>query len=120
MTEKSMKLRGEDAACAFLERSGIAVFERKWKCEAGTIDVLAWDGDQLVLVDVRTRKAAGQKVSQGVSTASSRRIRKVAEAYIEHAGLQGTTWRFDRIDLLVISVDRALLRHQRDAVNTSV
>ena len=114
-----MKQRGEDAACAFLERSGACVFERKWKCEAGTIDVLAWEGDQLVLVDVKTRRAAGQKGSQAVSAATARRIRKIAEAYLSHADLQDKSWRFDCIDLLIIGADRALLRHHRGALQAT-
>ena len=48
MTEKrSMKDRGEDAAAAYLEPAGIAVVERRWSCEVGRIDVVAWDGDVL-------------------------------------------------------------------------
>lgn len=120
MSEKpSMKTRGEDAACAYLERSGICVIERSWECDAGKIDVLAWDGDQLVLVDVKTRTAAGQKSGQAVSAASARRIRRLAEAYLGHADLRDVSWRHDRVELLVIDTDRALLRHHRDALSTT-
>lgn len=113
---KSMKQRGEDAACAFLERVGICVIERKWSCDAGTIDVLGWDGDQLVLVDVKTVRSGHQGGLGTVSAAVSRRIKKVASAYIEANDLGDITWRFDRVSLLVISEDRALLRHHRNAL----
>lgn len=73
MSEKSMKVRGEDAACAYLERCGICVIERQWSCEAGKIDVVAWEGDTLVLVEVKTGKP-GKKVSQALSAAGARRI----------------------------------------------
>lgn len=118
MTKKSFRQRGEDAAAAYLERVGICVVERKWSCDAGVVDIIAFDGDTLVVTDVKTSKAAGQKVSQAVSAAMARRIRRIAEAYLEFADLHDVTWRFDRIDLLVISEDRALLRHHRDAINT--
>lgn len=53
MTEKrSMKDRGGDAGAAYLERVGIALVGRKWACEAGRIDIVAWDGDTLVIADV--------------------------------------------------------------------
>lgn len=118
MSTKSLKQRGEDAAAAYLERVGICVVEREWRCDAGVVDIIAFDGDMLVVVDVKTSQAAGQKVSQAVSAAVTRRIRRIAEAYIEYADLQNVTWRFDRIDLLVVGEDRALLRHHRDATST--
>ena len=119
MTERSLKQRGEEAAAAYLERCGIAVFERKWSCDAGRIDILAWDGDVLVLVDVRTRKTSPQGMRQAVSAAVARKVRRTADAYIESADLQEVHWRYDRIDILVIAEDRALLRHHRDAIHVT-
>lgn len=113
---KSTKLRGEDAACAYLERVGICVIERKWSCDAGTIDVLGWDGDQLVLVDVKAVRSGHQGGLGTVSAAVARRVKKVASDYIEANDLSDIDWRYDRVTLLVISADRALLRHHRDAL----
>lgn len=121
MTEKhSMRDRGEDAAAAYLERVGIAVVERRWACEAGRIDIVAWDGDSLVIVDVVTRKAGRQGELWTPTTGKARRVKRLAKAYLEYADLDASThWRYDRIDLLVISDDRALLRHHRDAMSTT-
>ncbi len=120
MTEKkSLKHRGEDAASAYLERLGICVVERNWRCSADTIDIIAWDSDTLVVVNVKTRKSCHQEKSGAVSTAVARRIKRLVEAYVEHAGLESVAWRYDRIDLLVISNDRALLRHHRNALDTT-
>ncbi|NTU70456.1 MAG: YraN family protein [Coriobacteriia bacterium] len=117
MSKKSLKSRGEDAAAAYLERCGICVVERSWHCDAGVIDIIAFDVDTLVVVDVKTRRAAQQVGSQAVTPAVTRRVIKLAEAYLEYAELQDKAWRYDRIELLVISEDRALLRHHRDALN---
>lgn len=119
MNKKSLKSKGEDAAAAYLERCGICVVERDWRCDAGVIDIVAFDGDVLVVVDVKTRMAAGRGESQAVSPAVARRVRKLAETYRECADLREKEWRFDRIDLLVISDDRALLRHHRDTLSTT-
>lgn len=113
----SLKSRGEDAAAAYLERCGICVVERDWHCDVGVVDIIAFDGDTLVIVDVKTRRAASQGGSQAVTPAVTRRVRKLAEAYLECADLREKEWRHDRIDLLVISEDRALLRHHRDALS---
>lgn len=117
MTKKSLKSRGEDAAAAYLERCGICVVERGWHCDAGVIDIVAFDGDALVFCDVKTRGAATKGVSQAVTPAVTRRVRKLAEAYLEYADLREKEWRYDRVELLVISEDRALLRHHRDALS---
>lgn len=117
---KSMKQRGEDAAAAYLERAGVAVIERRWQSDAGRIDVVAWDGDQLVLVDIKTKQSSQSTVTLPTSAATKRRIERIAKAYLDYADLRDTTWRYDRVQLLVISEDRALLRHHRDALNTSI
>lgn len=119
MDKKSLKSRGEDAAAAFLERVGICVVERGWKSEAGTIDIIAWDGDTLVLVDVKTRKSCHQEAGQVVSAASTRRIKRMTKSYLDYADLEKVAWRLDRIDLLVISEDRALLRHHRSVLSST-
>lgn len=116
MTKKSLKQRGEDAAAAFLERVGICVVERSWRTDAGVIDIVAFDGDTLVIVDVKCRRTCHQAGNQQMTAAMTRRIRRLAKAYIEYADLQEKAWRHDRVDLRVISEDRALLRHHRDAL----
>jgi putative endonuclease len=120
MSKQPMKDRGEAAAAAYLERIGIAVVERRWSCEVGKIDVIAWDGDTLVIVDVVTRKASRQSEQWAATPAKARRVKRLVKAYVQHADLkESTPWRYDRIDLLVISDDRALLRHHRDALSTT-
>ena len=120
MNKEALQKRGQDAAVAYLERIGICVVDREWACAVGRIDILAWDAATLVIVDVKTRQAGRQGHSGVVSAAVARRVKKLAEAYVEYADLEAVTWRYDRIDLLVISGDRALLRHYRDALNTLI
>lgn len=119
MSEKrSLKRRGEDAAAAYLERVGICVVGRSWRCDAGVIDVVAWDGDILVLVDVKTRRSSAKPAVVEMTQAMRRRVDRLALAYREHADMESKLWRYDRVDLLVIADDRALLRHQRDLLNS--
>lgn len=118
MSDAGKKLgdRGEDAAAAYLERSGLTIVERNWRCQSGEIDIVALDGDTLVLVEVKTRKSAAKgSPEDAITPAKQRRYARLASAYIQHAGLEGTAARFDVIALLVIAEDRALLRHHRAA-----
>ena len=53
---------GADAelrACAELQRRGLKLVARNWRCKQGEIDLLMLDGDTLAVVEVRSRNHAG-------------------------------------------------------------
>lgn len=118
MTEDRKRLgeRGEDAASAFLERVGMTIVERNWRCPAGEVDIVALDDATIVLCEVKTRRTPSKGTpEEAVTPAKQRRYAKLASAYIQHTGTQDVSVRFDVITLLVIAPDRALLRHHRAA-----
>lgn len=117
MTKKrSLGARGEDAAAAFLEHSGWTVVERNWTCRAGEIDIVALDDSELVLVEVKTRRSDSKGTpEEAVGLAKQRRIVRLAREYVAQAGLSDIQIRFDVITLVVVSEDRAFLRHLRSA-----
>lgn len=117
MPDSEMKQRGQDAAAAFLERVGICVVERNWRCGAGTADIIAWDGNTLAIVGVRIRKSGISHVDRAPSDAMKRRITRVVECYASRYDLGDVVWRYDTVDIRVIAEDRALLRHIRGAFN---
>ena len=113
---KRLGERGEDAAVAFLERSGLTIVERNWRCSAGEIDIVALDGTELVLCEVKTRRTATKGTpEEAVTPAKQRRYAKLAAAYLQASSLEDVGVRFDVVTLLVIAEDRALLRHYRGA-----
>jgi putative endonuclease len=48
----------EDAALAHLQRAGLALVVRNYRCSAGEIDLVMLDGATLALVEVRYRATA--------------------------------------------------------------
>ena len=48
MTAQELGARGEDAAAAYLERNGMEILERRWRCKAGEVDIVALDGAEIV------------------------------------------------------------------------
>lgn len=115
MSEKrSMKVRGQDAAAAYLERVGICVVEREYSCDEGSVDIIGFEGGTLVFVDVEVRTK--RMVSDEWSTSKKSRIRRVAKCYAQQFDLEDRELRFDAITILVICEDRALLRHHRSIV----
>ncbi|MGW2993823.1 YraN family protein, partial [Streptomyces sp. NPDC001193] len=55
---------GEELAARRLAEAGMTVIARNWRCRSGEIDIVARDGDALVVCEVKTRRA-GEFVSTG-------------------------------------------------------
>jgi putative endonuclease len=108
--------RGEDAAAAYLERVGLTVVARNWRCPAGEIDIVATEGCTLVLIEVKTRRSerAGTP-EEAVSPTKQRRLVRLAQAYIQNSGSAVEQVRFDVVAIRVLAEERALLRHYRCA-----
>jgi len=116
MAERTTGQRGEDAAAAYLERAGLTIVERNWRSKAGEIDIVALDGETLVLCEVKTRRTVSKGTpEEAVTPTKQRRITRLAEAYVQHAGIEPVHVRFDVVSILVLAEDRALLRHHRAA-----
>jgi len=52
-------LAGEDAAVLFLEKKGMRILSRNFRCRRGEIDIIALDGETLVFIEVKTWSAYG-------------------------------------------------------------
>jgi len=69
----------EELAAAFLEREGLSILQRNYRCRFGEIDLVARSGATLVFVEVRARKSDDFGGAAGSITAAKRR-RLVATA----------------------------------------
>ncbi|PYE14045.1 uncharacterized protein UPF0102 [Williamsia limnetica] len=49
---------GEDLAADFLDGLGWVVLVRNWRCRYGELDLIAAEGPDLVVVEVKTRSGA--------------------------------------------------------------
>lgn len=47
---------GEQRAAGYLQDQGFTVLDRNWRCAAGELDIVAVDGRDLVVVEVKTRR----------------------------------------------------------------
>ena len=77
-----MNRRGEPAenlAAAFLEREGLRILERNYRCKLGEIDLVAKSGATVVFVEVRARASEAFGGAAGSITAAKRK-RLVAAA----------------------------------------
>jgi putative endonuclease len=94
---------GERRAARHLERQGLRILARNWRSAHGELDLIARDGEQLVVVEVRT---AGSRPFTGrpelsVGPQKQRRLARLAQIW-----LRGTTWRPRGVRFDVVGVQR--------------
>ncbi|WP_326700101.1 YraN family protein [Streptomyces sp. NBC_01754] len=78
---------GEDLAARLLTEAGMAVLERNWRCRTGEIDIVARDGDAVVVCEVKTRRAGTfEHPMQAVTPAKAERLRRLAEIWLSRHG----------------------------------
>ena len=95
---------GETLAAADLERRGYRIRERNWRCAAGELDLIAQDGDCLVIVEVRTRRGRDYGTPEESITADKRRrLIELAQTYVSQIGWEGP-W---RIDVIAVELNRS-------------
>ncbi|MFG2136282.1 YraN family protein [Streptomyces sp. NPDC048650] len=78
---------GEDLAARRLIEAGMQILQRNWRCRDGEIDIVATDGDALVVCEVKTRRASAyEHPMAAVRAAKTARLRRLAERWLEHHG----------------------------------
>lgn len=85
----------ESLAAAFLERKGLKVLERNYRCRFGEIDIVAADGAVLVFIEVRARRSDAFGGAAGSITAAKRRRLVAAARHYLAAHRSDRACRFD-------------------------
>ncbi len=77
--------RGEFEALFYLRRQGYLVIERRWRSpdHNGDLDLVAWDGETLAFVEVKTRTARDlTPAAAAVDDTKRRMLRKMARSFL--------------------------------------
>lgn len=95
---------GEAAALELLRARGLDILEVDWRSPLGQVDVVAQDGDSVVIVEVKSRRGLGFGLPvEGVDARKRRKLRQLAYAYMSASGRSGGAVRIDIIGLLLDS-----------------
>ena len=79
---------GEEAAAAFLTQQGYRIIEQNFSNQLGEIDIIAYDGDTLCFVEVKTRNSdLFGSAFEAVTPAKQKKIGRVALSYLTYKGL---------------------------------
>ena len=114
--EQASGRRGEDLAHRYLERRGFTVVARNYRPPAGggEIDLVAWHGNTLVFVEVKSRReddyGAPERNVDAVKGAS---LLRAGRDYARRAGVAWERVRFDLVG--VVLTDPPSIAHSPDA-----
>jgi putative endonuclease len=117
---RSIGQAAEDAAAAWLARAGFAVLERNVRFPEGEIDLVCRDGDAIVFVEVKCRRAHwGEGPGDAVSWDKRRRLVGLAQHYLKARRLTSARCRFDVVAVTVGRDGALAIRHLPAAFDAS-
>lgn len=79
---------GEEVARLFLQKKGYAILESNWRSQHKEIDIIARDGNTLVIVEVKSRKQGSlTSPEDAVDIRKIRNLVKAADSYVKSHNL---------------------------------
>lgn len=110
----ALGLRGEAAAAHYLEQQGLRVIDQNWRCAAGEIDIVALDGDILVVIEVKTRSSLRYgHPFEAISAAKLARLYRLAGAWSRYHDLRCPRRRIDAVAVMDDGVGPVRVEHLR-------
>jgi putative endonuclease len=92
---------GEQLAADFLREAGLEIVDRNWRCQIGEIDLVAVEGNALVICEVKTRSGTGFGTPlEAVTGQKTRRLRRLAAQWVREHGVVCEQIRIDVIGVL--------------------
>ena len=94
---------GEEAACKLLRSAGYRILERNRRNKWGELDAIAWEADELVFVEIRSRSSADFGTgAESVTPRKQKQIIRAAKIYLQEKRLDANLQpcRFDVVEML--------------------
>ena len=105
---------GEDVAARHLVEQGFQLLHRNWRCDLGEIDIVARDGDCLVVCEVKTRRSTTfGHPAEAVTARKAARLRRLAARWLQETGLHPPQVRIDVVAVLRPRSGPASVQHLR-------
>jgi putative endonuclease len=106
---------GERLAARYLLEAGVAILDRNWRCARGELDIVARDGHDLVICEVKTRSGEGFGAPyEAVTWRKQRRLRQLGGLWRDdHPEEAAGPLRIDVISILRLPGQAPRLEHLR-------
>ncbi|MCM2392956.1 YraN family protein [Streptomyces albipurpureus] len=106
---------GEELAARLLIEIGMTILATNWRYgRIGEIDIVAQDGDTVVVCEVKTRRPGPFGPLAAVTPAKAERLRHLAECWLhQHGGAPPGGMRIDAIAVVLPRRGAPLIEHVR-------
>ncbi|HET7802226.1 MAG TPA: YraN family protein [Humibacillus xanthopallidus] len=106
---------GERLAARYLLAQGVQILDRNWRCVRGELDIVAREGADLVVCEVKTRSGEGFGAPfEAVTWRKQRRLRQLGGLWRdEHPDQSAGPLRIDVVSILCLPGRPARLEHLR-------
>jgi len=95
-TRQRLGRTGEHLAAEALMSRGYRILERNFRCSYGEIDLVAEDQDDLVFIEVKTRRGtAFGRPEEAVTLRKQRKLLEIAYYYLDLHTCSDRQWRID-------------------------
>ena len=109
----------ETRAACFLEHQGLTILARRYRCRLGELDLVASDGNGLVIVEVKARANGGSSLDS-IGAGKRRRIVNATRHFLmRHSQWHDRPIRFDVIGFDAIDSHQPRMRWIKSAFDAS-
>ncbi len=116
MTPYNLGRFGEEIAFKYLKKKKYNIIKRGFRLFRGEIDIIAYDRNILVFIEVKTRRSKAFGLpEESVTISKQKQIKKVAQGFLAFNNLQDVECRFDVISLIFSKDKDYLISHIKDA-----
>lgn len=102
MTPAEIGRLGEDIACRYLATEGWTIHDRNFRIRRGEIDIIATDGNDLVFIEVKTRRPS--RFGPGYLAVDERKIRQIRQVIGDYLVKRSPQHRGVRIDVISVAL----------------
>lgn len=107
---KAFGTTGEQLAGVYLQSKGFQILAQQYRTRFGEIDLICQDGDEVVFVEVKTRRSDQYGYPEAAVTPEKiGKMMKVISAYRSRYQLEEIPWRIDVIAIVYASKDPDIL-----------
>lgn len=111
---KSLGRKGEALAAQYLESQGLTILDTNYTCRHGELDLVATDGQTLIVCEVKTRSDPSfEPPAAALTPRQARRIRESTESWLTLHHVPWVPIRCDLVAILWPPGDPPTLDHRR-------
>jgi putative endonuclease len=108
--------KGERIACRYLMQLGFDILARRYRNRSGEVDIIAFEKETLVFVEVKTRSSRQfGEPWEFVDWRKRHILRRTAEGFIADHNLNRYTYRFDIVSVVTPEGQKEEVRLFRNA-----